>query len=55
MNKYTLLKKQFICFAVALIALVSYSFAQVNIQALDALKGMQVGDDVPLFHLENLR
>lgn len=41
------------CFIIASLAIVSAVHAQVNIQALDMLKGLQVGDIAPLFHLEN--
>lgn len=53
MNKYALLIKQNVLLVFILLAFMSSISAQVNIQALDALKGLQVGDEAPFFHLEN--
>ena len=53
MNKYALLIKQNVLIVFILLAFMSSISAQVNIQALDALKGLQVGDEAPVFHLEN--
>lgn len=54
MTKHALLIKQLILLVfISLAFMNSASYAQVSIRALDALKGLQVGDDAPLFNLEN--
>lgn len=53
MNKYAFLNRVFLLIVFTSLVFIIPNSAQVNIQALDALKGLQVGDDAPLFHLEN--
>ena len=52
-TKYALLMNQIVLLVCTSLAFMNSTSAQVNIQALDVLKGLQVGDDASLFHLEN--